>query len=199
MSYGWRYAVNSVLLNENGQRFRDAEYILGVEPRRGAINGIPWFELDCSGADADHFHCQGLEGKREVWGALGSRSSLIWDLDEDGDLDVVTNEFNGEPLVLISDLADNHEIHYLKVDPVGTASNRDGIGTRVVVSAGGKTYTKVLDGSSGYLSFSPLPLYFGLGETETVDSIQITWPSGKTQTVAGPIESNQLLTVTEQG
>lgn len=199
MSYGWRYAVNSVLLNENGQRFRDAEFILGVEPRRGGINGIPWFELDCSGADSEHFHCQGLEGRREVWGALGSRSSLIWDFDEDGDLDVVTNEFHGEPLVLINDLADNHPIHYLKVDPVGTASNRDGIGARVTVNAGGQAYTKVLDGSSGYLSFSPLPLYFGLGETETVDSIQITWPSGKIQTVPGPIESNQLLTVTEDG
>lgn len=199
MSYGWRFAVNSLLLNENGQRFRDAEFILGVEPRKGGINGEPWFELDCSGADSENFHCNGRTGKWQVWGALGSRSSLIWDLDGDGDLDVVTNEFNAAPQVLISDLADSHQIHYLEVDLEGTRSNRDGIGAKVVVTAGGKTYTQVLDGKSGYLSFCPLPLYFGLGDAATVDSITVTWPSGKTQTLTGPIDSNQMLKIVEEG
>ena len=49
--------------------------------------------------------CVGQTGPIEVWGAVGSRSSVIFDLDNDGDLDIVTNEFNGEPMVLTSYLA----------------------------------------------------------------------------------------------
>ena len=54
-----------------------------------------------------------------IWGARGSRSSAIFDLDGDGDLDIVTNEFNTAPMVLISDLTEKRAIHYLKVKLVG--------------------------------------------------------------------------------
>ena len=52
-------------------------------------------------------------------------------------------------------------------------------------------------GSSGYLSHSVLPLYFGLDEAQAVDRIEVRWPSGKTQTVPGPIAANRMLDVTE--
>ena len=55
----------------------------------------------------------------------------------------------------------------------GTASNRNGLGAIVKVTAGGTTYTKVMDGNSGYLSHSLYPLYFGLGAAESVDSIEV--------------------------
>jgi len=45
---------------------------------------------------------------------------VIFDLDNDGDLDIVTNDFNSEPQVLISDLTDRKTIHWLKVLLVGT-------------------------------------------------------------------------------
>jgi hypothetical protein len=56
----------------------------------------------------------------------------------------------------------------------------------------------VNDGKSGYLSQSRLPLYFGLGEAESVDRIEVTWPSGVIQTVAGPIGANRLLEIREE-
>jgi hypothetical protein len=80
----------------------------------------------------------------------------------------------------------------------GTASNRDGLGAVVKVTAGGSTYTKVMDGNSGYLSHSLLPLYFGLGVAEAVDRIDVVWPSGRTQTVQSAIKMNSLITVREQ-
>ena len=45
--------VNSVKLNDRGQRFVDAEFVLGIEPRQGGVV-TPWFELDASGKDKGH-------------------------------------------------------------------------------------------------------------------------------------------------
>jgi hypothetical protein len=199
MNYPFRYGVNSLLLNNQGERFMDSSFILGVEPRRGGRTRKPWFTLDCSGEDRALAQCKGKEGKYTVTGTLGSRSSAIFDLDNDGDLDIVTNEFNSEPQVFISDLAQKKKIHWLKVRLTGKASNRDGIGAVVKVRVGGRTLTKVMDGNSGYLSHSLIPLYFGLGDAEKADSIEILWPSGRKQTLPGPIAGNRQLEVTEAG
>jgi hypothetical protein len=130
-----------------------------------------------------------------VWGARGTRSAAILDLDADGDLDIVTNEFNAAPMVLVSNLTERTRVRYLAVTLIGTSSNRDGLGAVVKVTAAGKAYTKVLDGNSGYLSHSLYPLYFGLGAAEAVDSLEVLWPSGKKQTLPPPIAINSLVTI----
>ena len=198
MNYPYRYGVNSVLLNNRGETFLDSEFILGVEPRRDGRTAKPWFELDCSGEDKGHSDCKGLTGRVVILGALGSRSSVIFDIDEDGDLDIVTNEFNAEPMVLISNLSEKKDIRYLKVTLIGTASNRDGLGAKVTVRAGAQSYTKVYDGQSGYLSQSCYPLYFGLDTADKVDRIEVLWPSGRKQVVTGPVEVNRLIEVKEE-
>jgi enediyne biosynthesis protein E4 len=196
MNYPFRYMVNSLKLNERGQRFVDAEFVLGIEPRKGGV-ATPWFELDASGADKGHRDAEGMTGRVAVWGARGTRSAAIFDVDGDGDLDIVTNEFNTVPMVLISNLTEKTQVHYLEVKLTGTTSNRDGLGAVVKVTAGGATYTKVLDGNSGYLSHSVYPLYFGLGAAGAVDRIEILWPSGKKQTVQPPIKINSRIEVRE--
>ena len=200
MSYPFRYATNSLLLNDGGKRFLDAEFVLGVEPRQGGATVTDWFELDCGGDDRYHPHCreqEGFEGILKVSGALGTRSSVLLDLDDDGDLDIVTSEFGAAPQVLVSDLAQQGEVRFLKVEPEGSRSNRDGIGARVTVKLGDREISRVRLGRSGYLSGSLLPIYFGLGEAEQVDSVTVVWPSGAEQTVEGPIEANQTLVVKE--
>ena len=198
MNYPFRYGVNSVLLNNRSEKFLDSEFILGVEPRRGGRTAQPWFELDCAWKDRNHQHCQDRSGAVVVWGALGSRSSAIFDLDNDGDLDIVTNDFNSAPTVLISNLsAKKQNLSFLKVELIGTASNRSGLGATVKVRVGTQTYTKVHDGQSGYLSQSLYPLYFGLGNAEVVDQIAVRWPSGREQIVSGPIAINSLVEVRE--
>ena len=183
MSYHFRYGITSLLLNDAGRGFLDSEFILGIEPRPGEQTVTPWFDVDCSGPDLLHRDCKGHEGKFTVLGSLSSRSSVIFDLDNDGALDIVTNEFNGRPRVLISDLAQRKKISYLKVKLVGTKSNREGLGAKVTVTAGNLKITKVQDGKSGYLSQSDLPLYFGLGDAKQIDSIEVLWPSGTKQSV----------------
>jgi hypothetical protein len=123
---------------------------------------------------------------------------VIFDVDRDGDLDVVTNEFNAPPMVLISNLTDKTRVRYVEVKLTGTKSNRDGLGAIVKVTAGGSTFTKVLDGNSGYLSHSVHPLYFGLGAAESIDGIEVLWPSGQKQSVAAPIKINGVVEVKEQ-
>ena len=170
--------VNALKLNDRGQRFVDAEFVFGVEPRKGGVV-TPWFLLDASGKDKGHKDAAGMTGRVGVWGARGTRSAAIFDVDGDGDLDIVTNEFGTSPMVLVSNLTEKTRVRYVEVRLAGTTSNRSGLGAVVTVSAGGSKYTKVMDGNSGYLSHSVYPLYFGLGAAETIDSIEVLWPSGK--------------------
>ncbi len=198
MNYPFRYGVNSLLLNNRGEKFLDSEFILGVEPRKAGVTR-EWFDLECGGADKAHHHCQGEDGPVTVHGTLGTRSAVLFDLDRDGDLDIVTNEFNSEPLVLLSDLSEQTEVHALEVELVGRASNRDGLGAVVRVVAGDLVLTQSHDGKSGYLSHSSLPLYFGLGEQEKVDRVEVEWPSGTRQVVSDGIEVGKRLEIVEAG
>jgi hypothetical protein len=197
MNFPFRYGVNSLLINNRGKELISSEMLLGVEPRRGGKTRKTWFTLDCSGEDKAHKLCAGHTGKVTVTGTLGSRSSVIFDLDGDGDLDIVTNEFNSEPQVLVSDLAQKHKINWLAVRLVGKGSNRNGLGAKVTVVAGGQTLTQRMDGSSGYLSHSILPLYFGLGEADKADRIEVLWPSGHKQVITAPVHGGKLLNVEE--
>ena len=197
MGYNFRYCGNSLLMNESGTRFFDSEFVLGIEPRAYGRVQKSAFALDCSGRDKDHPLCQGMTGRLLFQETLSSRSSVIFDLDDDGDLDIVTNEMNDRPRVLVSNLSGRKQIHFLKIKLVGTVSNRDGLGAAVRVRAAGKTFTQWNDGKSGYLSQSSMPLYFGLGGADRIETVDITWPSGKHQTITTNVPINRTLVARE--
>ena len=197
MNFPFRYGLNSLLLNNRGKGFIGVECIMGIEPRPDGRIFVPWYELDCSGADQNVPDCEGLFGRIEKKSPLGSRASVIFDIDGDGDLDIVTSDFGSEPMVLVSNLSDRRDVRYLKLSFRGTRSCRDGLGAVVKVHAGRQTYTKVYDGLSGYMSHSLYPLYFGLDDADKVEKIEVIWPSGHVQTLAGPIDINKLITITE--
>jgi enediyne biosynthesis protein E4 len=198
MSFPFRYAINSVLLNNRAEKFLDSEFLLGIEPRKDIYT--PWFVLDCSQkalSDRNRKVCGSRTGKITVMSPRSSRSSVMFDLDNDGDLDIVTNDCNSAPQVLISDLSQQKAIAWLKIVLVGTRSNRNGLGATVRVIAAGQTYTKYNDGKSGYLSQSVLPLYFGLGDAAKVDGVEVDWPSGQKQVLTTGLQENQVLRVVE--
>jgi hypothetical protein len=79
----------------------------------------------------------------------------------------------------------------------GTTSNRQGLGAVVTVEAGGRAQVQQNDGKSGYLAQSVLPLYFGLGDADHADALEVRWPSGKKQRLRGPLPSGKPLLITE--
>jgi hypothetical protein len=188
-----------LLLNNRGERFADAEFLLGIEPRKTPYT--PWFVMDCTNhqalSDTNKPVCEGQTKKVTVMSPRSSRSAVVFDLDNDGDLDIVTNDFNSEPQVLISDLAQVKNIHWIKVVLVGTKSNRNGLGATIRLHANGQTYMKYNDGKFGYLSQSVLPLYFALDDATKIDNIEVDWPSGRKQVVRRDLEVNQTLRISE--
>ncbi len=58
-------------------------------------------------------------------------------------------------------------------------------------------YTKYNDGKSGYLSQSALPLYFGLGDAEKIERVEVDWPSGRKQVEDRALEINRTLQIVE--
>jgi enediyne biosynthesis protein E4 len=197
MNFPFRYGINSMLLNNRGEKFLDSEFLLGIEPRK--VPYTPWFEIDCGRplGGLGQQVCEGQTSKIIVEVPKASRSSVIFDLDNDGDLDIVTNDFNSEPQVLISNLSEQKKIHWLKIVLRGTKSNREGLGATVRVTANGQTYTQYNDGKSGYLSQSALPLYFGLGDATKIERVEVQWPSGQSQVVQRKLQENQTLVISE--
>jgi enediyne biosynthesis protein E4 len=198
MNYPFRYGINSVLLNNRGARFLDSEFLLGVEPRREGGTQTRWFDVDCAQPEMSKLEgCKGQTGKVTVMANRGTRSSVVLDVDGDGDLDIVTNEFNSQPQVLISDLSGRRRVHWLGIVLIGTMSNRNGLGAVVRVSSGGRVVTQWNDGKSGYLSQSVLPLYFGLDDSSAVDRVEVDWPSGRRQVVTSGLRPDTTLRITE--
>lgn len=215
MNFPYPYAPNDLLLNDQGRRFVPSAFRLGVEPRRGGKTVQPWFTVHCGpgGVDAASKSCEvcrspqaaqagcrmAADGTATMDAARASRSSVIADLDGDGDLDIVTNEFNAAPQLLVSALAARARVQWLAVRLRGTVSNRQGLGARVTVTLpGGRRLVKWNDGQSGYLSHSDLPLYFGLGDATAVASLEVRWPSGRTQVVPAPVATRRVLEIVER-
>ncbi len=196
MNLGYRYQPSYMLMNDGGVTFVHAEFELGLEPRDDLFT--EWLRLDCSGEDRDHPRCSGYDEEVAVMSPEASRGNVVFDVDGDGALDIVALDFNSEPRVMMNDIAEEREINYLKVDLRGVESNRDGLGSRVVVRVDEGEQVKYHDGQSGYHSQSSKPLYFGLGSHEEVEEVQVDWPSGRTE-IYPVSETNQLVTLKEDG
>ena len=123
------------------------------------------------------------------------RGSAYADIDGDGDLDVAISS-NGGPARLLRNDGGNAN-HWLRLKLKGKASNRDAIGARVALKAGELAQTRQLFPAKGYLSSVEKPLTFGLGDSAEVDSIEITWPSGKTSKL-GPRKADAVVEIEEE-
>ncbi|HID75856.1 MAG TPA: CRTAC1 family protein [Planctomycetaceae bacterium] len=123
-----------------------------------------------------------------------ARGVAFDDLDNDGDLDVVILNSRRRAFILRNDSANQN--HWLQVRLVGTHSNRDGVGARVKVVAGGLVQTDEVHAGRGYQSHFGTRLHFGLGEYDHVDRIEVHWPGGGSDLLTD-VAADQLVTIVE--
>jgi peroxiredoxin len=109
------------------------------------------------------------------------RALAAVDWDDDGRVDLVLRNRTAPRLQLFRN-QDTSETHFLAVDLEGTTCNRDAIGARVTVEAGGKTLERTLQAGDGFLAQSSKRLHFGLGDAQRVDRLSVAWPGGETET-----------------
>jgi hypothetical protein len=110
--------------------------------------------------------------------ALG-RGVAFADFNNDGFMDLVVANDGASPTLLMNSAQSSN--HFVNFKLVGTKSNRDAIGARIRIHAGGLLQVREIQSGGSFMSQSDLRANFGLGRAETVDELEITWPNGTTQ------------------
>jgi hypothetical protein len=122
------------------------------------------------------------------------RGAAFGDVDNDGDLDILLVPNEGPAALLMNDGGSRG--HWLELRLRGTRSNRDGIGARVRLIAGGRTQVAELRSACSYCSASDLRLHFGLGAATRAERVEIRWPAGTVDTLT-EIPADQTVAVNE--
>jgi hypothetical protein len=123
-----------------------------------------------------------------------ARGACFADYDNDGKMDAFVVNLNAPGVLLHNTTATKN--HWIAIKLRGTKSNRDGIGARLEIVAGGRKQVAERTSTSGYLSQDDGRVHFGLGQAAKIDSLTIKWPSGKEQVLEGPAV-DRVMTVEE--
>ena len=112
-----------------------------------------------------------------------SNGAAYADFDNDGDIDIVTNNVNETALVYKNKLIENSKSdnNYLLIEFKGSTQNRQGIGTKIMASINGKRQFRQLISTRGSQSSSEKIIHLGVGASKKIDTLLVEWPSGKTQ------------------
>lgn len=117
---------------------------------------------------------------------LDGRGVALADFDNDGLLDIYQTNAD-QPSLLYHNVSDRPG-HWVTLRLIGTRSNRDAIGARATLTAGGGRQMREISGGDGYSAQSSYRLHFGIGAAEKIDELRIHWPSGREETVSVPLD-----------
>jgi len=123
------------------------------------------------------------------------RGAAVGDLDNDGRLDLVINDLDGQPQVLHNESASSG--HWLMVSLTGKAPNTLAIGAIVTIRVGERRMQRLVQSGSSYLSQDDMRLHFGIGAAETIDEVDVRWPDDS-HTTRKNVRANQLITFAQQ-
>ena len=112
-----------------------------------------------------------------------SRGLAVGDLWNDGRISAVVSNMSAPASLLVNQVRSGN--HWIGIRTVGTKSNRDGIGARITVKAGGRVFVDEVRSGSSYISNNDMRVHFGLGGVGKVDWVEVRWPSGLVERFAG--------------
>lgn len=194
------FISNGILRRPNGLDFK--KYVSSAFKGRSEEEGLEWLfnsinEMSSGKVTNEIFegNSKTFESKTGEWIENTpnlSNGAIYIDLDSDGDLDIVTNNF-GETAGLYENTTDNSK-NYISLDFEYKGANKEGIGLKAIVYNKGNQQLKQLFKSRGFLSSLDSKLHFGINDATAIDSIQIIWPNNEFQTIKNP-KVNQNLTV----
>lgn len=194
------FISNGILRRPNSLDFK--KYVSSAFKGRSEQDGLEWLfnsinEMPSGVAANEIFegNSERFENKTGDWIENKpniSNGAIYVDLDGDGDLDLVTNNFNETASVYEN--TTNSSKNYIALDFNYKAANKEGIGLKAMVFTDGNYQLKQLFKSRGFLSSVDNKLHFGINEVTAVDSIQIIWPNHSLQTIKNP-EINRTLTI----
>lgn len=131
----------------------------------------------------DHFQLVDVADPSGYWQSkhLG-RSLARLDFNRDGKMDFAISQLGETSALMINGTTTDH--HWLQLKLVGVQSERDAIGAVITASFSGQQSTEWVIGGDGYLAKNESTVSFGLGDADRVDTLEIQWPSGATQSFA---------------
>jgi len=142
---------------------------------------------------------QGFEAVERAWGLWDDEhtsASLFIDIDNDGDLDIITNTADG-PLKLFKNRMGLE--HALTVEIKNSKGNPECVGCKLTVTTrDGQQYLREIKLSGGFLSFDAPIVHIGLGAAEVVGSLSIRWADGSVETLTEPVNANQHLVISRK-
>jgi hypothetical protein len=115
--------------------------------------------------------------------ARSSRGAALGDIGGSGRMDIVVNNIDSQPFLY--ECARGRSNGWVRFKLVGVKCNRDAIGARVSVTAGGMTQTDEIRSADSFVSASDVRLHFGLGDAVVMDRVQIRWPDGSEEQKTG--------------
>jgi len=124
-----------------------------------------------------------------------SRGAAFGDYDNDGDIDALVLNMNDLPSLLRND--GGNKQNWIKIKLVGIKCNRTAIGARVRIVTGNHAQMDEVRSGSSVMSQSDLRLHFGLGKVQTVDLIEVKWPTTQKLEKFTNVKANQILTIRE--
>jgi hypothetical protein len=122
------------------------------------------------------------------------RGTAFGDVFNTGNIDIVVLNVGEPPTLLLN--TSNNDNHRVSFCLVGTKSNRAAIGARITIDAGGVRQFDEVRGGGSYLSQNDLRLHFGLGTAARMESVEIRWPNGKSETLRD-VAADKIYTIVE--